>query len=226
MTPQRTHSLRRARMRTHACITRWRCCCRTQRYSSREAIRPRQLCAADRELSAGVLIQRGRITCYPALITAAPASVGYGQPFTVTTPDAAQISSVVLVHNGSVTHAYDKDQRVVGLSFTAGNGSLTVTSPPNTNIAPPGYYMLFLLNSAGVPSVASFVQVIPATGDYSLAATPTSQTVAQGTARPTPRRSRPPTDSQATWPSASAVFLQASRPVSRLPRYRDRDRQP
>ena len=51
------------------------------------------------------------------------------------------------------------DQREVELAFTVQNGSLTITSPPNGNIAPPGYYMLFLLNSSGVPSLAKFVQV-------------------------------------------------------------------
>jgi hypothetical protein len=52
------------------------------------------------------------------------------------------------------------DQRLVGLSYTvAGAGALNVTAPPNGNIAPPGYYMLFVLNSAGVPSVASFVRL-------------------------------------------------------------------
>jgi hypothetical protein len=51
------------------------------------------------------------------------------------------------------------DQRMVGLTFTASSGALTVTGPPNQNIAPPGYYLLFLLNSGGVPSIAIFVQV-------------------------------------------------------------------
>jgi hypothetical protein len=60
---------------------------------------------------------------------------------------------------GSVTHSFDMDQRYVGLSFTAAAGSLTVTGPPNSNIAPPGYYMLFLVNQAGTPSLASWVQV-------------------------------------------------------------------
>jgi hypothetical protein len=61
----------------------------------------------------------------------------------------------VLVRNGTVTHSFGMDQRMVGMSFTTGSGSLTVTAPPNGNIAPPGYYMLFILNSSGVPSVAS-----------------------------------------------------------------------
>ena len=65
----------------------------------------------------------------------------------------------MLVRPGSVTHAFDMDQRLIGLNFTVGNGLLNVTSPPNSSIAPPGYYMLFILNSAGVPSLASFVQL-------------------------------------------------------------------
>ena len=92
-------------------------------------------------------------------ITSAPSSISYGNNFSLTTPDAANISSVVLVRTGAVTHAFGMDQREVGLAFTAGSGTLTVTAPPNGNIAPPGYYMLFILNNAGVPSVATFVQV-------------------------------------------------------------------
>ena len=68
------------------------------------------------------------------------------------------IASVALIRPGTPTHAFDMDQRFVGLSFTAGSGVLNVTAPPNGNIAPPGYYMLFVLNSAGVPSVARFVK--------------------------------------------------------------------
>ncbi len=90
-------------------------------------------------------------------ITSAPSSINYAEAFQVQTPNAANISSVVMMRNGSVTHAFDMDQRMVGLSFTAGSGTLSVIGPPNGNIAPPGYYMLFLVNSQGVPSVASFV---------------------------------------------------------------------
>src|SRR5262249_61026862 len=42
-------------------------------------------------------------------------------------------------------------------------GPLPFTSPPNGNIAPPGYYMLFLLDSTGVPSIAQFTQLPPYT---------------------------------------------------------------
>jgi hypothetical protein len=89
-----------------------------------------------------------------------PANIGYGTgTFQVQTQDAANIKSVVLVRPASVTHAFNMEQRLVGLTFTPASGALTVNFPPNSNVAPPGYYMLFLLNNAGVPSVASFVQV-------------------------------------------------------------------
>jgi hypothetical protein len=112
-------------------------------------------------------------------ITNAPTSISYGSSFTVTTPDAANISSVVLIRNGTVTHAFGMDQREVVLSFTAGNGSLTVTAPPNGNIAPPGYYMLFLLNSSGVPSVAPFIQMTTGSSGSAVVATQSSPMVTQ-----------------------------------------------
>lgn len=99
------------------------------------------------------------------LITSAPAtSIAYNASFRVRTPDAASITSAVLLRPGAVTHAFDMEQRLIGLSFTASAGTLTLTSPPNSTVAPPGYYMLFILNSAGVPSVAQFVQLCPANG--------------------------------------------------------------
>lgn len=100
----------------------------------------------------------GRLAVRPS-ITGAPSSIGYATQFTVQTPDAATISSAVLVRPGSPTHAFDQDQRLVGLSFTIGSGSLTIIGPPQRTIAPPGYYMLFLLNKSGVPSIARFVQL-------------------------------------------------------------------
>jgi hypothetical protein len=112
-------------------------------------------------------------------IASAPISISYNNAFTVQTPDAANISKVVLVRNGSVTHAFGMDQRLVELSFTAQDGSLTVTAPPNGNIAPPGYYMLFILDNSGVPSVAPFVQIM-GSQNFSVAASPSSVSVSQG----------------------------------------------
>jgi hypothetical protein len=121
----------------------------------------------------------GSLAPRPAVTAVSSAAIGYGNTFQVQTPDSASITSAVLMRAGAVTHAFDMDQRLVGMSFTAGNGVLTVTAPPNGNIAPPGYYMIFLLNAAGVPSVGTFVQIsasAPAP-DFSLSASPAAQTV-------------------------------------------------
>jgi hypothetical protein len=91
-------------------------------------------------------------------ITSAPATVQYNSTFTVQTPDASSIQSVALIRTPSVTHAFDQNQRFQNLSFTQSSGSLTVTAPLTSNLAPPGYYMLFILNTNGVPSVARFVR--------------------------------------------------------------------
>jgi hypothetical protein len=92
-------------------------------------------------------------------ISAAPSAIGYGEQFTVSTPDSAGITSVTVIKAGSPTHQIDTDQRSVPLRFTAGSGVLTVQAPSNGNLAPPGYYMLFIVNGSGVPSVALWLRV-------------------------------------------------------------------
>ena len=100
----------------------------------------------------------GELAPRPA-ITSAPAVVDYGAPLQVGTPDAAAIRKVGLVRLGAVTHSVDMDQRYVPLAFSAGSGTLTATGPANANIAPPGPYMLFVVDAAGVPSVAAMVSI-------------------------------------------------------------------
>jgi hypothetical protein len=101
------------------------------------------------------------------VITDVPTEIGYGAAFAIQTPNSADIGSVVLIRPGSSTHAFDMEQRLVGLSFTASAPeTLIATAPPNGFIAPPGHYMLFILDQAGVPSMAKFVH---------LTSTPTDQ---------------------------------------------------
>jgi galactose oxidase len=62
----------------------------------------------------------------------------------------------------SVTHSFDQNQRLNFLTFAKGNGKLTVTAPTNANIAPPGHYMLFVLNQKGVPSIGQIIRIFSA----------------------------------------------------------------
>jgi len=94
-------------------------------------------------------------------ISSAPASATYGSTISVSTPDAASIGAVNLVSLGADTHQIDMDQHFVPLSYTQASGTLSVQIPSSAAVAPPGNYMLFLVNSAGVPSVASLINIAP-----------------------------------------------------------------
>jgi hypothetical protein len=95
-------------------------------------------------------------------ISSAPDFVAWGQRFDVGTPNA-DVSKAVLVAPGATTHANDMSQRVVPLAFAKEPGGVKLTAPPAPNnsadVALPGYYMLFLLNDRGVPSVARWMSL-------------------------------------------------------------------
>jgi len=115
------------------------------------------------------LISSGR----PRITSISPASgaVGYNSLLAVNYTSTSAITSAVLVRSGSVTHSFDMEQRLIGLcgpapqqpNCSGAGGVINLTTPPNSNVAPPGHYMLFLLNSAGVPSKAVFIQLTPYT---------------------------------------------------------------
>jgi hypothetical protein len=97
-------------------------------------------------------------------ITSAPATAQWGSTIFVGTPDA-NITSVSLIRLNTTTHGFDHDQRFQNLSFTPAGAGLNVQMPANGNVAPPGYYMLFILNSTGVPSIASYLRLTAAAAD-------------------------------------------------------------
>ena len=92
-------------------------------------------------------------------IDSAPETVTYGQSFLVQTADAASITQVTWIRLSSVTHSFNMDQRINRLNFSQTTGGLDVVAPSNPNLVPPGYYMLFILNSNDVPSVAKIVRI-------------------------------------------------------------------
>ena len=94
-------------------------------------------------------------------ISAAPGAATYGSTIPISTPNAGSISAVNLVSLGADTHQSDMDQHFVPLNFTQDSGDLNVQIPSSAAFAPPGHYMLFIVNSAGVPSVASMINIAP-----------------------------------------------------------------
>lgn len=93
-------------------------------------------------------------------ISSAPATVRYGATFVVESPDADRVQKAALLRPGAATHSFNMDQRHVGLRILGKTGTqLTLEAPPSANIAPPGHYLLFIVDDKGVPSVAPFVAV-------------------------------------------------------------------
>lgn len=94
------------------------------------------------------------------VIASAPDSISYSQTFTVGVSNPSSITKVSLVRMPSVTHGINYDQRAIPLTaLPNGTSSLKVYAPMLSEMAPPGHYMLFLINSSGVPSKAKIVKV-------------------------------------------------------------------
>ncbi len=98
------------------------------------------------------------------VITAAPAAVSYGETFQVGTAQPAGIQKVTWIGLSSVTHSFNTGQRFLTLPAVPSATGLAVTAPPSPDACPPGHYLMFLVTTEGVPSVAAIVQVAAATG--------------------------------------------------------------
>ena len=93
-------------------------------------------------------------------ISSAPAIAGYGDEFIIESPDSCRIDRVVFIRPSSITHHTNTDQRYLPLKWRReGHCGLRVTAPANAQLAPPGYYLFFILDDCGVPSIARFVRL-------------------------------------------------------------------
>lgn len=89
-----------------------------------------------------------------------PSSVTYGQSFSVGTPAAAKIARVVLIRASSTTHSLNTDQRFLELDFQrVSESELLVQAPAHPALAPPGYYLLFLVTNQKIPSEGKFIRI-------------------------------------------------------------------
>lgn len=95
----------------------------------------------------------------PEIISLSTNATTYNQAINVQIGDGSNVASVSLIAVGSTTHSFDSNQRFMKLAFTPIANGVRVTMPANANLAPPGYYMLSIVNAAGVPSVSVMVGI-------------------------------------------------------------------
>jgi galactose oxidase len=94
----------------------------------------------------------------PVITSVSATSIGVGGSLTVKTNSA--VSSMSLIRYSSATHTVNTDQRRIPLTpKSAGTNTYTVVVPNDPGVALPGYWMLFALNSAGVPSIAKTILI-------------------------------------------------------------------
>jgi hypothetical protein len=108
----------------------------------------------------------------PTIISTDLSSYDPGETLNATVGPTDEIARLTLVRTGSATHSNNADQRFIELSFTQAGQTVTATLPSDTTVLIPGYYMLFAINAAGVPSVATTFPVTsnaPAVPNFALA---------------------------------------------------------
>ena len=84
----------------------------------------------------------------------------YGARLAATTPEPDALREINLMRPGSTTHAFNCDQRLIDVPFTiTGPDAVELQLPRNRNLAPPGWYMVFLVNTDAVPSSARWLRL-------------------------------------------------------------------
>jgi hypothetical protein len=93
-------------------------------------------------------------------ISEAPVEVTYGGEYAIkASATDASLSIAVLERPSSTTHSTDPSQRTILLGFAPTADGGFITMPSAQNIAPPGWYMLFVTDSLGRPSEAKWIQL-------------------------------------------------------------------
>jgi hypothetical protein len=105
------------------------------------------------------LFQRDGTPAPRPLIYDAPTSMSYANTYMISTDNPKNVKQIVLMRPASVTHSVNFDQRRIPLSFSNTRRGLQITAPSGSSIAPPGYYMMFVIDSKGVPSEAQMVKI-------------------------------------------------------------------
>lgn len=91
-----------------------------------------------------------------------PNQVQYGNRFDIETENATRVDRVTLVRTGSNTHSKDMGQRFMELRFTRTTANtLSVRAPDRNTVAPPGYYLLFVIDEFGTPSQGAMISLQP-----------------------------------------------------------------
>jgi len=95
----------------------------------------------------------------PRITQAPQQQLGWNEAFDIRVGSGNRISRVTLLRSGSDTHSFNNEQRFLDLPFQQKGLVIQLTTPAQRTIAPPGYYLLFVFDTLGVPSVAKLLRL-------------------------------------------------------------------
>ena len=100
----------------------------------------------------------GQAAARPTIVSA-PQALALNQTFQLTVGANDQVGTINLIRVGAPTHDFNPEQRLIPVTFTQNGTQISAWLSASPGLAPPGYYMLFVLNTAGVPAIAKIVFV-------------------------------------------------------------------
>lgn len=147
--------------RTRGCTTRWRFCCPTAGCCRQAATRTQTAWLPpdpNEEERLEIFSPPYLFRDGPRPAVTAPASATYGEDIQITT--TAPITTASLIAPGLTTHSFNSTQRLVDLPFvTPRPNALVATVPTDRRVLPPGWYMLFVVDTRGVPSLGAWIRI-------------------------------------------------------------------
>jgi len=95
----------------------------------------------------------------PQITRSPQQQLGWNEAFDIRVATGNQISRVTLLRSGSDTHSFNNEQRFLEMPFKQKGLVVHLSTPAQRNLAPPGYYLLFVFDAQGVPSVARILRL-------------------------------------------------------------------
>ena len=101
----------------------------------------------------------GELAPRPTIVAAPPGQLGWAEAFDVQVASGTSVGRVTLVRTGSVTHAFNNEQRILEMAFEQDGDTVHLQMPSDRFVAPPGYYLLFVFDADGVPATAPIIRL-------------------------------------------------------------------
>ncbi len=132
-------------------------------------------------------------------------TIARGNSATFGMKDSRTIQSVSLTSAGSVTHAYNSDQRRIPMAFTQSGSDVTVDFPSSETMVPPGVYLLNAVDSEGVPAPSQIIEIMADNAPGTITVYGSGTQIPPTTSQPTTTTTQPTTTTTTSQPTTTTT---------------------